>query len=166
MGLSGEFLKNARALADMANKAQVEEGPDCPVGAVLFHDCDGTNTSDRCRFEKKWESMESGFAREEFVYGIPMIPKPKSEAWLLCAFNTTPYQACAKLEELSGNDASPYSAKSKLDQRLTALGKTLNDLPDMVQKGSVDAARIDMPSFNMFRDRLSEVVRAMLGLPA
>jgi len=43
--------------------------------------------------------------------GVAMIPKPKSEAWLLCALKNKPYESCEKLEDRSGNDDSPNSLK-------------------------------------------------------
>jgi hypothetical protein len=41
-----------------------------------------------------------------------MLPKPKSEAWLLCAGQTVQHSHAA-LEDISGNDDSPNSAKNK-----------------------------------------------------
>ena len=47
-----------------------------------------------------------------------MIPKPKSEAWLICALKRDPYQVCERLEARSGNDQSPNSLKRELEQLL------------------------------------------------
>ncbi len=58
-----------------------------PVIAVLFRDSDGTASSGRGLWEDKRKSIEDGFGEAGFDYGVPMIPKPKSEAWLLCAFH-------------------------------------------------------------------------------
>lgn len=87
--------------------------------------------------------------------------RPKSEAWLLCALKADPYQYCAGLESLSGNDASPNSAKKRLEMLLQDLDRSSSELSSMVESGDIDPRRIDMESFNRFKDRLMEVVKAM-----
>ncbi|HEV7403860.1 MAG TPA: hypothetical protein VGO11_13065 [Chthoniobacteraceae bacterium] len=153
-------FKAARALAKLAEGRRAAEK--CEVGAVLFRDADGTRSNERGLYEAKWKSIEDGFAAEAFPHGVPMVPKPKSEAWLLCALEVNPYQQCADLEEsLSGNDNSPNPAKAQLDARLIPMGKKVTDLSETVSDGMIDPGKIDMPSFNRFRDRLLEVTRAM-----
>lgn len=154
-------FKAARALARLAAERKAAEG--CEVGAVLFRDADGTRSTERGLYEAKRKSIEDGFVAETFPHGVPMVPKPKSEAWLLCALKANPYQHCADLEEsLSGNDKSPNPAKAQLEARLTQLGKEVTDLSEMVKDGAIAPERIDMPSFNRFRERLVEVTQAML----
>ena len=46
-----------------------------------------------------------------------MIPKPKSEAWVLCALSKL-YKECDELEDRSGNDNSPNSLKRELEELL------------------------------------------------
>ena len=158
------FFKNARALAQLA-KAKVS--PTAPVGAILFRDADGTRSTERGLFEQKWKSIEDGFRAEGFGLGVPMVPKPKSEAWLLCALKSQPYQHCAGLEDsLSGNDRAPSPAKAQLASVLSARGKTVGDLVAMLGDGSIAPNRIDMPSFNRFRDRPETVARSMLRRPS
>jgi hypothetical protein len=150
------FFKGARALAKAAKGRQA--AMNCPVGAVMFRDADGTRSTERGLFEAKCKSIEDGFRAEAFEHGVPMIPKPKSEVWLLCALKDQSYQGCALLEDsISGNDNSEVPAKALLEQRLLEQGKTVNDLAEMVETGAIDCARIDMPSFNRFRQRLEEV---------
>ena len=161
---TGFFFKNARALAQLATARKTTLPPDTPVGAVLFRDADGTCSTEHGLWEKKVESMESGFKAEAFELGVPMVPKPKSEAWILCALKEDPYRSCVGLEtSLSGNDNAANSAKKQLEERLQALGKTIHDLADMVTNGPISPDSIDMPSFNCFRDRLKSVTHAMLG---
>lgn len=152
-------FKSARALARLAlNKKNQEE---CEVGAVLFRDADGTRSTERGLYEAKWASIEGGFVAELFPHGIPMVPKPKSEAWLICAFKNNPYQGCAALEEsLSGNDNSPEPAKAVLEGLLYGIGRDMNDLRQMISEIALD--NIGMPSFHRFRERLRDVIRAML----
>ena len=97
------------------------------------------------------------------VTGVPMIPKPKSEAWLLCALRDD-YQNCGRLENESGNDASPNSLKQQLSQHLgePATRELLNGTSD---DNRLDLEQItDMPSLTMFKDRLDEVLD-QLGYP-
>ena len=125
------------------------------VVAVLFHDSDDTASAERGLWDDKWRSMKAGFAEEGFSKGVPMIPKPKSEAWLLCALKENPYQACANLEDRSGK-----GMKNELKKRLAGLGRTASreDLREIVNDRTVDIDRIDMPSFRKFRCRLEKVI--------
>ncbi len=155
-------FKAARALAKLAVARKAT--PDSEVGAVLFRDADGTRSTERGLFETKWKSIEDGFAAENFPRGVPMVPKPKSEAWILCALKPNPYQGCATLEDsLSGNDNSPNPAKAQLEVLLKQNGKEVADLSQMVADGVIDPKRIDMPSFKRFSDRLRDVTHAMLA---
>jgi hypothetical protein len=153
-------FKNARALGRMAKERAVTVG--CPVGAVLFRDSDGTRSTPANEWNAKVVSMEDGFAAEGFDFGVAMVPRPKSEAWLLCALKDQPYQNCAPLEDASGNDASPNNLKKQVDEVLDADGKTTGDLPGMVNDRTIDAQRIDMPSYNRFRARMQDVATRML----
>ena len=107
--------------------------------------------------------MARGFAAAGYVRGVPMLPKPKSEAWLLCALQEHAYQNCIRFESISGNDHSPNSAKKQLEAAMLEYGKTYADAPDMVVDGMISPQEIDMPSFNAFRSRLEEVAQAMIG---
>lgn len=154
------FFKNARSLAQLA-KQKMADNPGTPIGAVLFHDKDN-NAS----FQQKWKSIEDGFKSEEFEYGVPMVPNPKSEAWLICALKTNPYQNCAELEtSLPGTDGAPRSAKDILKELLSRKGKAVSDLADMITDGMINPSQINMPSFDRFKVRLEDVTRRMLGFP-
>ncbi len=149
------FHGNARALASYA-KAKAAELDD-EVVAILFHDSDGTVSAGRGLWKDKWRSMIDGFNEQGFATGVPMIPKPKSEAWLLCALRDNPYQNCAALEKRSGNDNSPNSLKDELKDWL-GYSPSRVDLCEMVNDKRVDVHRIDMPSFKAFKERLDEVL--------
>ena len=157
---TGYFFKNARGLARLAKDRSACDN--CPVGAVLFRDNDGTVASRRSLWDDKVKSIEAGFAAEDFALGVPMVPKPKSEAWLLCAVQGVQYQNCARFEDLSGNDASPNSAKGKLEKALSARGRSYADVCDMVEKGEIGPQQIQMPSFDFFRERLETVAQQMV----
>jgi hypothetical protein len=160
---TGYFFKNARALAQLAKEKTT---PRLSVGAVLFRDSDGTRLAGNSLWQEKWVSIANGFEAEAFELGVPMVPKPKSEAWLLCAVQQNQYTNCARFEDISGNDASPNSAKKQLDATLAAMGKQYADMCDMIRDGAVQARRIGMPSYDRFRERLEQVAREMAGRPA
>jgi len=155
-GETAYYFYNARALAKRAISLAHEV--DDQVVAVLFRDADGTASAGRGEWQAKYDSMLEGFEVEGFVYGVAMLPQPKSEAWLLCALNPqSPYQHCARLEEESGNDKSPYSLKSQLD--VACQGNTSADqLAETVKTGGIQWEKIDMPSLSAFKSRLEEVV--------
>lgn len=148
------FYVNARVLSRIAFELETQLNDD--VVAVFFRDSDGVQSSDRGLWNDKVQSMYSGFEFEGFKRGVPMIPKPKSEAWVLCALKYG-YQACDALEERSGNDNSPNSLKGELVEHS---GGHLSQvqLVDLVQNRQIDIDRINLPSFVAFRRRLEAVV--------
>ena len=160
---TAHFFKEARALARLALEETRNEGS--PHGAVLFRDADGTRSTERGRHQTRLRSIQDGFAAEGFDLGVPMVPKPKSEAWLICALQAHPYQNCAALEDsLSGNDNAPEPAKDQLRELLDQRGRSMDDLADLVEKGVVDPLRDEMkamPSYEQFDTRLREVLRVM-----
>jgi len=150
------YFRNARALARLAMELAASSNDE--VVAVLFRDADGTQSAGRGHWQDKWDSMLNGFRYEHFGAGVPMIPKPKSEAWLLCALKQNqPYQHCSRLEDASGNDDASDAVKKQLAE---ALGQppTATLLSELVRNGRVEAARIDMPSFVKFHKRLQSVL--------
>lgn len=148
------YFNNARILARFAKEKST--ALDDEVVAVLFRDSDGTASAGRGEWNDKMKSMLDGFKEEQFDKGVPMIPKPKSEAWLICAWKKQPYEGCQALEDRSGNDDSPNSLKGELAE---ILGEDVTSelLCDNVRK-SFDIDSITMPSFQVFRGRLEEVI--------
>ncbi|NNM84382.1 MAG: hypothetical protein HKL96_01290 [Phycisphaerales bacterium] len=160
---TGYFFNNARALARIAKRYQADNGD--AIVAVLFRDADGTASAGRGNWQDKYNSMLHGFAQERLDTGVAMLPKPKSEAWLLCALRANPYQNCAGLENRSGNDASPNSLKGELAQLASALD-VVHLAVDVVQwscqkieSGDVDPEKINMPSFTAFRNALKSALQ-------
>ena len=150
------FYRNARALA-LAAKDKEEELNDDEVIAVLFRDSDGSASADRGLWQHKKDSIIRGFKDEGYEKGVPMVPKPKSEAWIICAVKDTPYQGCNSLENRSGNDKSPQSLKKELAEILE--GQTSRtQLCELVNDRAVDWTRIDMPSFLAFKNALFNVL--------
>jgi len=150
------YFKNARALAMIAHEHGTNTGE--KVVAVLFRDADGTASAGRGDWANKQASMRAGFRQEGYAeLGVPMIANPKSEAWLLCAVKSSPYQACNKLEEESGNDDSAKPLKKQLSDALEGHDSTV-ELNEMLADHRIDPHKIDMNSFNAFRDALNHAV--------
>lgn len=149
------YYANARALAIAATDKAAELTD--TVIAVLFRDGDGTASAGRGQWREKKQSMIAGFQAEAFEFGVPMIPKPKSEAWLLCAVKANPYQHCNLLESESGNDRGMNPLKDQLGVALDAENST-QQINERVISGEIDARRIDMDSFNEFKNALRDSV--------
>ncbi len=148
---TGYFYRNARALALCAKDKEAELND--KVIAVLFRDSDGTASADRGLWKNKWDSIIQGFSNEGFDRGVPMIPKPKSEAWIICSVKNNPYQGCVALENRSGNDKSANSLKGELAGIFDGL-PSREQLCEMVNNKTIDINRIDMPSFLAFKNAL------------
>jgi len=150
------YFENARVLASAAKAKSIEVGD--KVVAILFRDSDGTASAGRGNWADKRKSMIEGFRAEAFDLGVAMVPKPKSEAWLLCATKINPYQHCAALENESGNDDSGRpSLKDQLSAVLEGSSDTEN-LNQLVIDRIIDIQQIDMPSFNTFKIDLQRAV--------
>lgn len=146
------FTRNAESLGHLARQLSTTEN--IPVIAILFRDSDGTRSSSRTAWQEKWDSIQRGFQLAGLTTGVPMLPRPKSEAWLLCALSHD-YQNCAALEEASGNDNSPNALKKQLE---TLIGHipSAEEQAECVKTGRVDAHRMDMPSFQAFKEALTQ----------
>lgn len=150
------YYNNARALAAEA-KAKANELGD-KVVAVLFRDSDGTASAGRGDWQDKRNSMIAGFRAEKYELGVAMMPKPKSEAWLLCATKANAYQHCDALESESGNDNAPNSLKNQLSNALQGRSST-DDVNQRIKNRTIDVHQIDMPSFSAFKSDLNEAVK-------
>jgi len=149
------FHNNARALAILAERESVSRGTE--IIPILFRDGDGTASSGRGQCEDKRLSMLAGFEAGGVSNGVPMIPKPKSEAWILCALRNK-YQNCERIENESGNDDSPNSLKHQLKECLGEKATRVL-LNHQIDEGNLDIKKIvDMPSLTAFKDRLDEVL--------
>ncbi|MCW5238065.1 hypothetical protein D5047_18060 [Verminephrobacter eiseniae] len=149
------FTRNAQVLGLRAKQIAAEE--EQPVLAVLFRD--GVRATPTGEWQDKVNSMHRGFAMVECDTGVPMVPRPKSDAWLLCALRPPGYANCAPLEDASGNDASPFSLKRQLAALCDGEAPSTERQAGWVQTGAVDPLRIDMPSFNAFKQSLHTAAR-------
>lgn len=145
---SAGFRKNAFALLSLAYV--ISQNENCDVLPILFRDAD----------QRNWEEMRWQIAhcadKTENIYVCPMIPNPKSEAWLLCALKHN-YASCEKLEdEISGNDKSPNSAKKQLEEYLG--DDNIHKINELIENGTIDPLCITMPSMTNFIDDLSSTI--------
>lgn len=148
------FFNHARMMARIARER--EAAADDDVVAVLFRDSD-TATAGRGEWSPKWQSMLDGFADEGFNCGIPMLPKPTSEAWLLCALKEQPYENCHALERRSSSPKARRPLKTELEDRL-GQPPSREAICHLVADRTIDCQRIQMQSFRSFRERLKEVI--------
>ncbi len=159
---SGNLLHGKRAEV-LGKLAQQTETPTQAQLALYFHDTDGTQ-GERHDPQDLVQAMQEGFRAAGFVgKGVAMVPQPTSEAWLICSCKDEPYRHCAQLEtQLSGNDRSPDRAPKKvLGQLLQNPDYHRGDLMPVVNDIELD--RLDMPTFNRFRDELKQGIRHLCG---
>jgi len=152
---TGLFARNAQILGLLAKTDR--DASKLPVVAVLFRDADSTRTSSRQEWQNKFSSMLRGFALAEFDAGVPMVPRPKSEAWLLCGLKEFPDAGCDGLEDAPGNDNSPNSLKSQLAE-LIGHEPSAEEQAEWITSGRINPASISMPSFEEFRKALKKAV--------
>ncbi|NGZ83427.1 hypothetical protein [Duganella aceris] len=161
---TGSFHINAWMLGAEALRIEAEHGE--AAIAILFRDCDGTRASPNGLWDGKWEAMTGGFLRARLGdKGVPMLPKPKSESWLLCAAQAAPYQHCGRLESMSGNDGSPNSVKDALEAAHGARLSAAQHVAWLDDHGYDHAAVADqMPSFSRFKQQLNRALTEV-GVP-
>jgi hypothetical protein len=149
------FYRNARALALYAKDKQKERNE--KVVAILFRDSDDSASAERAIWNHKRDSILKGFDEETFATGIPMVPKPTSEAWIIAGMTGDSSRGGRSLEHWHGKTNSPNSLKGELE---TMLGEkpTSEKLCQMTSDQEIDHTKIHLPSFDAFRDRLTEVI--------
>lgn len=129
--------------------------------SIYFHDTDKFN------YEHLHKAVKHGFDYVEGIQGVPMIPKPTSEAWLICGRKEDPYAHCTALEtDLSGNDAASHqNAPKKVLGRLLGLenGREPTTELQYAEAERVDISKIDMPSYNRFKEDLTSAITAICG---
>lgn len=149
------FQRSARALARLAVRWSAEIDDD--VVAILFRDNDDHQTTPASLWKAKIDAVYAGFREEGFTRGVAMIPRPTSEAWLLCALKERPYEGCEALEERSGSPYAKRPLKKELEEVL-GTKPTRELLCELVADGKIDASRIAMPSFAAFLEALKAAI--------
>ena len=153
-------LRSVAAFAAcLAQMAQIE-GDDW--GVIFFEDLDFHADTDIEDFYKaKIGAMHKGFDLAQFKKGVPMVPKPRSESWLLCYYQETPYEIGNYFENLAGSDQSLNSGKKRVAR---FFGVHENQIYGRIKEriDDIDWSRIDAPSFVFFKNRLHFVSAALL----
>ncbi|QGH60231.1 hypothetical protein [Serratia proteamaculans] len=160
---TGFFYLNARMLGEITRHL-AEEHDDQAI-AVLFRDCDGTRSDNASLWQDKVNSIRHGFSDAGLgSRGVAMVPKPKSEAWMLCVLRDN-YQQCARLESLSGNDNVPNSAKAQLTTALNGEASTVAQLQHL-DATVIDTDRLaeQMPSYGEFHQDIAIAYRDAIAL--
>jgi len=149
------FQRAARALARLAVRWSAENHDD--VVAILFRDNDDHQSTPASLWTARKDAVYAGFKEEGFARGVAMIPRPTSEAWLLCALKERPYEQCEALEERSGSPNSKRPLKKELAEIL-GTEPTRELLCELVTAGKIDSGRIAMPSFTAFRELIEKAL--------
>jgi len=156
---TGLYFSNAQQLGLMAQQLAGDQAD--TVMAVLFRDADGTRSAPGQLWQSKWDSMVNGFASVAFEFGVPMLPKPKSEAWLMCAGKTAKH-SYAGLDAISGNDDSPNSAKKQWDAFMGSPQTAAQEAIWCAENPADWKNMLTMPSFKAFFDRFDKVAKSIL----
>lgn len=98
--------------------------------------------------EGKTDLGELAYGSDEFKAGAMYMVVDK------IIENRYSYQNCNKLEDESGNDKSPKNLKDQLD----IFDLSHQDICDKIKDNEIDIEKINMNSFNVFRERLEEVI--------
>jgi len=133
------FYDNSEAFAHIAKNAEADL-------AIFFVDTD----KDWC--EDRYHQVKAGLIKHGFGQtGIPMIPVKISESWLMCYLSD--YQNCPKHENATTDKTSPHYPKNVCENS----GHTRDEIAE-----NCDPNRIDMPSFNRFRDDFKIAINSLM----
>ena len=139
-GILKRFYGNSESFAFLAK----EQGVDI---AIFFVDKDNNSN------ETRYEEVKLGLKKNGYdATGIPMMPVKTSEAWLMCCLSK--YQDCAKHERATTDKRSP----NYLKKVCKASGYTQLEIAE-----NCDSNKIDMPSFNRFKEDFRGAINAYLG---
>lgn len=154
----GKLADVVRVAESFGRFTAAQDDDEC--GAVLFADCDFTNSQvnnpDRYHLQMI-EAVETGFhAADGFRWGVAMIPKMRSESWLLCKYQAVPYAPGVRFEALPANDQAPNCAKNELS---SFLGVPVDEMyARVIYSDAIDWTRIDCPSYKFFERRFRYVL--------
>jgi len=129
------FYKNSESFAFLAK----EQDSDI---AIFFVDTDNDV------FEDRYKETKLGLAKHNFNdTGVPMIPTKISESWLMCCLGK--YKNCIEHENVSTDKTNPNRPKKVCERS----GFTRHEIAQ-----NCDPNKIDMPSFNRFREDFKKAV--------
>lgn len=148
----------------LAHFAQAENET---AGAVYFTDADHTRSEDKDIGEKLRDAIQQGFDFAAFGLGVPMVPNPNQEAWLLAYYQRympkqTAYNHAERFEALAGNSRAKRqnNPKEQLSECLEKAGlDEREDEEEIVNR--VDWNRVSMPSYDIFKRIFLNIVAKM-----
>jgi len=152
---TGYFYRNARVLAQIA--IRYGHDSDDVVVSILYQDSDHPN--DRGNWEDKVKSVVEGFYDEGYAFGVPMIPKSVSEAWILCAIykKQAPSRNCDFLEYEKRGSGSQHQLKDRLEKELGMIPDR-ETLCGKIKTREINFDIVDLGSYVAFKDRLEAVI--------
>lgn len=147
------FRNNARALAVIAKELAEQKKDD--VVAIFFRDSDTPDSNER---KKKKDSILNGFMDEKFTRGVPMMPKPVSEAWLLCAIyrKKNANLDYSYLEDQKYGYRAEHELKYDLEDEIGGV-PSRELLTDKIKNGEIQFALINLNSFVEFQERFKKM---------
>ena len=158
------IMVTAKCLAEkaMALTSQADNTDLSDWGVIYFHDLDKPSGSDiDSAYADYIAAMHDGFDSVSFKYGVPMIPKTRSESWILCVLNPEKCKENKYYENLPMSDKSPKAGQIVLAQEQKTskrgsykqIGRKYNQF---------DWISLESPSFVFFKNRLHVVSAALL----
>lgn len=155
---------SAKCLVQKAEETAMEYEEPQKWGVIYFHDLDANTkaTVDEI-YNAYMKAMNDGFESVFFPYGVPMIPKTRSESWLLCLLDSDGGKNAKYFEDLPMSDKSPNSGKKVLAAKLNVSeDESYSRIEE--KRDSFMWASLQAPSFLVFRDRLKTVSAKLLNL--
>lgn len=157
---TGYFFTNAWMFGEIA--VEQEQARNDRGIAVFHRDSDPTGSTHHSEWSDKSKSIKDGFLRAGYDRGVPMLPQPISEAWLLCMAKNYPPNAAA-LEDEAGNDKAANPLKDQLASAIGIENPSAEALADWLETTAVDATRLStLPSFRAFSKDLDAALDRLL----
>ena len=155
---------SAKCLAQKAEETAMEYDEPHKWGVIYFHDLDAnTKASVDEIYNDSMNAMNEGFDSVSFPHGVPMIPKTRSESWLLCLLDSDGGVNKRYFEDLPMSDKSPNSGKKVLAAVLdVSEDESYSRIEE--KRDTFDWTGLQAPSFLVFRDRLKTVSAKLLNL--
>jgi hypothetical protein len=154
---------SAKCLAQKAEETAMEYDEPHKWGVIYFHDLDAnTKASVDEIYNDSMNAMNEGFDSVSFPHGVPMIPKTRSESWLLCLLDSDGGVNKRYFEDLPMSDKSPNSGKKVLAAVLdVSEDESYSRIEE--KRDTFDWTGLQAPSFLVFRDRLKTVSAKLLN---
>ena len=136
------FYNNSESFAFLSKEKEADI-------AIFFVDTDNDT------YDERYNQVKAGLKKGGFEKNaVPMIATKISEAWLLCCLNN--YKNCAEFEQLTNDKNNHFYPKTQIEE--------MGILREEIAK-NCDPNKIDMPSFNQFREDFQEAIHFYMKKP-